>query len=355
MGKYSKKILYDYITGNEIDGYDIDELENDYIFIKEVTDISNDKKMYDLCYDKLRSNFELMKFFILKFKDDKTFIKKVAHNFSILSDNEDDKFEIDIIVSELVGKDYSSLLENINYISAKNKYNGLRTAYILDSRNDSQEVKDYYQMGFDYFADIYAGREIIINYIAKNMVSEIFNEEDYSLEELIHIKFKTKEDFEKIGIINFILSYVSLYDSHLSDYLKTNIKIVEELKNNIQKINDNFNIYNERKRYEMMNWIIEYLNNYSLDTGYLSGTQLIKYIAKDLNISDPIIEREFEDYDDSIDEYDYPMTQSDLEYMKLKKKVKEVMKRYEVPDDYFQEKENNHKCKVLKFKRKDNN
>ena len=104
-----------------------------------------------------------------------------------------------------------------------------------------------------------------------------------------------------------------------------------------------------------MNWIIEYLNNYSLDTGYLSGTQLIKYITKDLNISDPIVEREFEDYDDSIDEYDYPMAQSDLEYMKLKNKVKEVMKRYEVPDDYFQEKENNHKCKVLKFKRKDDN
>ena len=28
MNKYSKKMLYDYITGNEIDEYDIDELEN---------------------------------------------------------------------------------------------------------------------------------------------------------------------------------------------------------------------------------------------------------------------------------------------------------------------------------------
>lgn len=354
MNKYSKKMLYDYITGNEIDEYDIDELENDYIFIKEVTDFSNDKKMYDLCDDKLKGTFELMKFFILKFKDDKTFIKKVAHEFSALSDNETDNFEIDIIVSELVGKDYSSLLENINYIKAKSKYNELRTAYILESRNDSQEVTDYYQMGFDYFADIYAGREIIINYIAKNMVSEIFNEDDYLLEELIHKKFKTKENLEKFGIINFILSYVSLYDSHLSDYLKTNIKIVEELKNNIEKIKNNFNIYNERKRYEIMNWIIEYLNNYSLNTGYLSGTQLIKYIAKDLDINDSIIQREFEDYDDSTDEYDYSMTQSDIEYMKLKNKVKEVMKKYEIPDDYFEEKENKHKCKILNFVRKDN-
>ena len=103
-----------------------------------------------------------------------------------------------------------------------------------------------------------------------------------------------------------------------------------------------------------MNWIIEYLNNYSLNTGYLSGTQLIKYIAKDLDINDSIIQREFEDYDDSTDEYDYSMIQSDIEYMKLKNKVKEVMKKYEIPDDYFEEKENKHKCKILNFVRKDN-
>lgn len=354
MSKYNKKLLYDYITGNDINGYDIDELESDYIFIKEVTDISNDKKMYDLCDDKLRSNFELMKFFILKFKNDKNFIKKVAHDFSILSDNDDDKFEMDIIVSELVGKDYSGLLENANYIAAKCKYYELRTAYIIDSRNDSEEVKNYYQMGFDYLADIYAGRVIIINYIAKSMVDEIFNEEDYSLEELVHVKFKTKEDLERYGIINFILDYVSKYDSHLSDYLKTDIKLVNELKNKIEQIKNNFNIYNERKRCNVMNWIIEYLNNYSLETGYLSGTQLIKYIAKDLNINDLIIEREFEDYDDFLDEFDYPMVQKDIEYLKLKKKVKEVLKRYEISEDYFEEKENDHKCKVLKFKKKNN-
>lgn len=312
--------------------------------------------MYDLCDDKLKSNFELMKFFILKFKDDKAFIKKVAYDFSVLSDNEDDNFEIDIIVSEIVGKDYSGLFENIHYISAKCKYNELRTAYFLDSINDSQDVRDYYQMGFDYFADIYAGRETIINYIAKSMVDEIFEEEEHSLEELTHIKFKTKEQLEKFGTTNFILSYISLYDSHLSDYLKTNIKIVEELKNDMQKINDNFDIYNENMRCEIMYWIIEYLINYSLDTGYLSGTQLIKYIAKDLNISHPILEREYEDYDDNdFDEYVYSMAQSDVKYMKLKNRVKEVLYKNEVPDDYFEEKKYIDKCKVLKFKRKDKN
>lgn len=107
MSKYSKKVLYDYIVGNEIEGYNIDKLESDYIFIKEVTDFSNDKKIYNLCDNKLKSNFELMKFFILKFKDDKNFIKKVANEFLNLSNNEDDNFEMNIIVSNLVGKNYN--------------------------------------------------------------------------------------------------------------------------------------------------------------------------------------------------------------------------------------------------------
>lgn len=349
MSKYSKKILYDYITGNEIDGYDIDELENDYIFIKEVTDISNDKKMYDLCDDKLKSNFELIKFFILKFKNDKTFIKKVAHNFSILSNNEDDKFEIDIIVSELLGKDYSSISENVSYISAKSKYNGLRTAYILDSRNDSQEVKDYYQMGFDYFADVYAGRVIVIDYIAKNMVNEIFSEEDYSLEELIHSKFKDKEKIEKIGVTNFILLYVESYDSHLANYLKTNIEIIEKIKKDLEKIISNFDKYNETKRNNIMHWIVEYLNNYSLETNYLSGTQLIKYISKDLNITDSILEKEFDEEDTILDEFDYPRIKSDFQYLKLKDKVREALKTLKEPDDYVEKKEKEHKCKILIF------
>ena len=66
--------------------------------------------------------------------------------------------------------------------------------------------------------------------------------------------------------INYTYDTIPDIFAFISRHLKTNIKIVEELKNNIQKINDNFNIYNERKRYEMINWIIEYLNNYSLDT-----------------------------------------------------------------------------------------
>lgn len=44
MSKYSKKMLYDYIIGNDIDGYDIDELESDYIFINKLQILAMIKK-----------------------------------------------------------------------------------------------------------------------------------------------------------------------------------------------------------------------------------------------------------------------------------------------------------------------
>ena len=81
MKKYSRKLLSDYLLGKSIDDYDIDELESNPEFIKEIIDFSNDKSMYNLCDDELKKNFNLMKFLVLKFKDDEQFIKKIARDF----------------------------------------------------------------------------------------------------------------------------------------------------------------------------------------------------------------------------------------------------------------------------------
>lgn len=84
MKKYSRKLLSDYLLGKSIDDYDIDELESNPEFIKEIIDFSNDKSMYNLCDDELKKNFNLMKFLVLKFKDDEQFIKKIARDFQIV-------------------------------------------------------------------------------------------------------------------------------------------------------------------------------------------------------------------------------------------------------------------------------
>ena len=78
MNKYDNKIVNDYINGNDIDDFNIDDLENDSMFMKKVIVASNDKNFYRLCSDRVKKDYNFIKFVIYKFKEDIEFISKVA-------------------------------------------------------------------------------------------------------------------------------------------------------------------------------------------------------------------------------------------------------------------------------------
>ena len=78
---YSKRIIFDYVFGNDIKDYDIDDLENDYTFMMEVIKYTKDKKMYDLCSENVKLNHEFVKFLIIMFQKDRDFIKKVSNYY----------------------------------------------------------------------------------------------------------------------------------------------------------------------------------------------------------------------------------------------------------------------------------
>lgn len=403
MKKYSRKLLSDYLLGKSIDDYDIDELESNPEFIKEIIDFSNDKSMYNLCDDELKKNFNLMKFLVLKFKDDEQFIKKIARDFSNCSDNETDIFEINIIVSELVKIDYENIAENDSFIDAKDMFHLLNLSYMSEMKGEEDyDVINFLQMGFICFKETYEGRKTIIDYIAKEMVSLILTKEGLSLEELVHSKFKSKEKLEKVGTINFIINYIASYDSNLAEYLQANIKLIEPVKNDLDRIKDNFENYNDIKREEMMYWIIEYVQKKSEDLcGYFSGTQLLEFIANDLKIADdPTIKNEIEDYNneygvnsllsdedfyetfddkddyeferelkeraliksfeesgddeaqefvDIMDQLEYERMQKDDRYIDLKNKIKAVLKGNKEPENYYEETKIDNKGKILAF------
>ena len=63
---YSDKIVNDYIYGNDIEEYDIGQLENDPVFMMQVIDKTNDKKMYKFCSDEVKNNYEFVKFIIYR-------------------------------------------------------------------------------------------------------------------------------------------------------------------------------------------------------------------------------------------------------------------------------------------------
>ena len=155
MNKYNSKVVFDYINGNEIIDYNIDELEDDYKFMMMVINYTNDKNMYNLCSDKVKTNYEFVKYIINKFKDELSFISGVADYF--LENNKDDLKELEIVI----------IMHNLtkNKIKEFNKYKVLTDAnystklveleLIRQTYKDDEEVIDEMQMGFWFIIDNY--------------------------------------------------------------------------------------------------------------------------------------------------------------------------------------------------------
>ena len=61
---YSKKVIMDYVCGNDIVGYEIEQLENDHRFMIDVIKYTGDKRIYKLCSDKVKNNPDFVKFLV---------------------------------------------------------------------------------------------------------------------------------------------------------------------------------------------------------------------------------------------------------------------------------------------------
>ena len=81
MGKYSDEIVTAYVNGDFIEGFSIDELENDLEFMLKVFDLTKDKKMYNLCSESIKTNKEFVRYIVMSFSDDIEFITKVVKNY----------------------------------------------------------------------------------------------------------------------------------------------------------------------------------------------------------------------------------------------------------------------------------
>ena len=83
MEKYSKKMINDYILGNDIKEYSIERLENDKEFMMLVIGATNDEKFYNSCSEKLKKDYSFVRYLIEKFKShNKLYVAiKISENF----------------------------------------------------------------------------------------------------------------------------------------------------------------------------------------------------------------------------------------------------------------------------------
>lgn len=258
MKKYTTKTIIDYINGEDIEDFTLEELEDDMDFMKAVINYTNDKNMVAMCSDKIQNDFEFIKFIIYKFSKDIDFITRIADKFLENKDKEHemDRYELAIIMSSLITDRDSSL-----------KYQLISTIGFQWEMGFVEQCKakypnEKYGEGFIFISEDDENSPIVVEYFAKKFIDYILAFYDIDFEDYLHKKFATKEALEKEKINNFLINFLLPYDVTLANYAKIHLSILDSLKETVKTAIQNWDSYQEKKERELYNLLFEQVYYY---------------------------------------------------------------------------------------------
>ena len=257
MKKYSAHFLFDYLMCNDLDN--IDELENDPYFMWRVIDHTNDKRMYEFCSENVKKDFDFVKKLVLKFKDDIEFITKVSNYFidNYSSDNnfeQLDIIELTMLLSKIIGqtKRKELLVYEIN-----NKL-------FINSIENNAKTSKYFLKEYEFalYLEMFGNRKIILDYVANHILKEIYYNSGVKFEEYIHSLNVKKSNIKKMGLKNFLIEHVGLYDEDLKEYVRLNIKLLDEFAKELQIVLNHWDNYEKRMIPKKIDTFDYYLSKY---------------------------------------------------------------------------------------------
>lgn len=249
--KYPKKLIIDYIYGNDIENYDIDILEEDPSFMKEVIKLSKDKNIYNLCSDNIKTNYGFIKTIIETFKkedikkEDIKFVEQTARYYlSKTNPNSIEYREIIILLNNITNKNNCDELFEFTLRAEALYLDDLELIMDILERDTNKK----FGCGFILFKEKYQNNDTIIKHIANRLISDIFdyNENGITLEALVHIHYRDKDSLKDFGINNFIITYISALDSELADYISVNLSVITPIRKAIIRIINNWDNYMQR-------------------------------------------------------------------------------------------------------------
>lgn len=369
MKKYSKDLVGKYINGEDIEEYTFDELENDKNFMMLVMSQTVDKKMYNYCSESVKSDYEFVKYVILKFKRDINFITQVADHYFDNKNHYAERLELSIIMSDLT-KDDPELSEKYAIIrEGLYLLNQVKVDIIKREIEDPKAI-DKIGEGFFISYDLYYPSEIILNYLAKKNINEIF--EKHNLEKTLHNDFTSPEEIDKSGLNSYLLKIIGIYDQTLASYVSTHIELLNDIRKKVKKIQRTWEQYKHKEETERYRIMLERVHEYMKQfNSAFDETFLLYYIGNELGISDKIAEY------DCVDEELYESIMDDIrtcseEYIETNLKdfdervhyntVKKIMqetlfeKNYEYKENFEEQVKpsNNSKVIILNFKNRKN-
>ena len=328
-------LIKNYINGDSLGKYSIDELENNCEFMKEVIDYTNDCNIYNLCSDNLKKDYTFVKYLVNKFNNNYEFIDKISSYYLNNGKNKMNKKELCILLENILPKGLSEKYYRINTI--KFYVDRLRIE-MYNKKNPS--TKDLVGMGFINFNKEYSNNKITFDYYVKSLIEEIMK--DYNrfrvdlYDELMKSNFTSEMD-----VASFIVDYISKNDIFLGMYINNNLHLIDDIIKDTNKLKNQWykekNIINKERLWEMDALIYKYLNN---TIHLLTDSSIIFYAAKELGVLDTIKEFYKIQYKEVVDDIDndyidlgtienymdYISNKYDIEFFEEDKKVYSMVK-----------------------------
>ncbi len=235
---YTKKLIYDYIIGNDIDN--LEELESDNNFLFDVLKLSRDITYYSYLDASYRRSYDVIKYMLLNFKD----------NLDVYQEDAD--YLLDSLDVESL--EYKEIIVLIAAID-KNKFNDYKISragfYVTDKvevgaiQNSDKELEELIGLGFEVVLSKYEDKPLILDYYAICFLYEIFYQ-DKNFEELVHKNIKDKEKLIKIGNIKYLLDYIGNLDFYLKEYLEGHLYLLDNLDKDLDLVKNNWDNYINR-------------------------------------------------------------------------------------------------------------
>lgn len=289
MKKYSKELINKYIKGEDIENYQIEELENNKDFMIQVIKETNDKNIYNLCTEKVKKDYEMVKFMVLTYNGDLNFITDIADKYLKETGDSLERIELALIMLDLTLKKDNEKATKYKMIVDTIFFSKRLEIEICKAKQNDDDYSREVGMGFWYMFDLYNSSDIVIKYFAKKTIETIFSEYDINLEQLLHSKFKNAKDIDLQGINNYMINFLGMYDHMLSSYISTHIELLSDFSDKISDVINNWENYNEREERKRYNGMIEQVHSYMENAdSIMTETDILYYVARQLGIDEKL-------------------------------------------------------------------
>lgn len=307
------KLVLDYINAEDITGFDIDLLENNYNFMTRVIMKSNDKNFYDLCSDNLKRNLPFVKFLVFKFQDDKEYVDKILEEYfkqctkeekldykiiTFFVNNMSDKEKLHTITDYFINNSNDEVLklelmlvmsnDHDNFLEYTFRASTQILATIAEIQLELNEIKeknlkDLIGLGFIIVKEKYQNNEIILNEFAMRFLYDIFYANNFNIEKFLHRSFSSKEAVEKYGLNTFIGDYIKQNDDSLAEYVLARPELIQDILKDFNYAYSHWNEFSQKNDLDRISIIYEeaekYLEKNSYDISF-SYFEAVYYVAK---------------------------------------------------------------------------